>query len=74
MSRWRRPRPLRAGVQGVVVAPEWEEDVGPALDDAVARLWDAHWAARVLGPFSWMLFTEWWVARRWAEPRDIRKI
>ena len=74
MSGWKRPRrPLVAGVEGVAAFPEWEGDVGPALDDAVARLWDAHWAARVTAPFSWDLFTEWWAARRWVEPRDVRK-
>jgi len=68
----RRSRALAAGLTGLIALPDDDEEIGPALDDAVARLWDAHWLAACRGPFSWMLFTEWWIARRWLLPRGAR--
>lgn len=43
------------------------------IDEAVTRLDDGYWLRFVEAPFSWRRFLQWWVARRWVEPRDIRK-
>lgn len=43
------------------------------LAEDLARWDDAYWLRVANGPFSWQRFTNWWVARRWVIPRDIRK-
>jgi len=45
-------------------------------DDQLAKLDDSIWSRMVFGrayPFTWRMFLMWWVARRWIEPRDVRK-
>lgn len=44
-----------------------------AVERQISTLDDAYWWRIIHGPFSWQLFTSWWVARRYVMPRDIRK-
>jgi hypothetical protein len=44
-----------------------------ALREDRARRDDAYWNLFVRQPFTWQRFLNWWVARRWVRPRDIRK-
>jgi hypothetical protein len=60
-------------VRGLVVTPEDDDELGPLVDAAVARLWDAYWAKYVMAPFTWQRYLGWWIARRWIVPRDIRR-
>ena len=48
-------------------------DFEAALADSQARQQDAYWARYVRGPYSPQRFINWWVARRWIIPRDIRR-
>lgn len=58
----------------VVALSEGEgEDAQAEFDRTTARLDDAYWERFVRGAFSWARFTTWWVARRFVEPRDIRR-
>lgn len=58
-----------------VIGVEYPEQVDASLADWRAKADDAYWESVVHGalPFSWQLYTEWWVARRWITPRDPRK-
>jgi len=56
----------------MVAAVEHPEQLVAAWEGAGARLDDAIWAARIRGPFSWQGYVDWWAARRWVRPRDIR--
>ena len=56
-----------------VIFPEEDWEVEESLDDSVARLDDAFWAKFVYRGFTWQRFIDWWIARRWIVPRDIRK-
>ena len=62
------PTPIRA-----IIYVEDEPEVGPALDRNTARLDDAFWATQVRLPYTPQRFLNWWIARRWVRPRDIRK-
>ncbi len=44
-----------------------------ALDADVARYDDAYWARVARRPTSPQRFLNWWIARRWVMPRDIRR-
>lgn len=68
-----RPRNRAIAASGIVVSPEWEDDLGSSYDLARSRVDDAHWARELRRPFTWHLFTLWWVARRWVMPRDPRR-
>lgn len=48
-------------------------DFEAALADSRARQDDAWWARYVRLPYTPQRFTNWWVARRWIIPRDIRR-
>lgn len=61
----RQPVPVLAVLGGESEERELEEQV--ALYD------DAYWAVFIRKPFTWPRFMIWHVARRWVEPRDIRK-
>lgn len=50
-----------------------DADLQVALDDSRARQDDAWWAAYVRAPYTPQRFLNWWVARRWVVPRDIRR-
>lgn len=58
-----------------VVAPEWAEDDGEVdFDESLARQDDVYWAwAALRARFTWQLFLNWWVARRYVAPRDVRR-
>lgn len=43
------------------------------LDRMTARWDDVFWSRYTRRPFTWQRFLNWWVARRWVVPRDIRK-
>jgi hypothetical protein len=60
-----------AEVIAVVTADD--DDFEAGLDDSRARQDDAWWARHVRLPYSPQRFTNWWVARRWIIPRDVRK-
>lgn len=52
-----------------------DEPVAGSVADVQARVDDVLWTRFVLlHPFSWMAFIEWWLARRWVEPRDARRV
>lgn len=68
----RRRQRLRAGQPGLVVLSLDTKPFDEAVGDVTARLDDAYWEARLRQPFSWQLFVDWWAARRWVRPRDIR--
>lgn len=48
-------------------------DFQRALDYSRARQDDAWWASYVRAPYTPQRFLNWWVARRWIIPRDIRR-
>ena len=53
-----------------------DADVGDfedAINDSIARQQDAYWARYARGPYTPQRFLNWWVARRWIIPRDIRR-
>ncbi len=56
-----------------VIAVIDREDFAEALDDSRARQDDAWWARYIRLPYTPQRFTNWWVARRWIIPRDIRR-
>ncbi len=56
-----------------VFGVEHPSQVQAALDEQVARCDDAFWLAYTRLPFTWQRFLNWWAARRWVVPRDIRK-
>ena len=58
-----------------VVSPEWaEDDAEIDFDASVAQYDDAYWSyVALMAPFSWQLFLNWWVARRYVQPRDVRR-
>lgn len=43
------------------------------IDDATSRFDDLDWSYYVTRSFTWPRFTNWWAARRWVYPRDVRK-
>lgn len=49
------------------------DDLEEALDDSRARQDDAWWARYTRLPYSPQRFLNWWIARRWVIPRDIRR-
>jgi hypothetical protein len=49
------------------------DDVAAEADVFLAGMDDAYWHRFVRAAFSWRLFTEWWVARRWIVPTDPRR-
>lgn len=54
--------------------PEWaDDDYVLDWDESLALQDDAFWSyMAVMAPFSWQLFLNWWVARRYVQPRDVR--
>lgn len=50
-----------------------EGDLQRELDGAMSAYDDRLWSFQVTQPFTWQGFLNWWVARRWVLPRDIRK-
>ena len=78
MSRqsWRHARTRRMlaqGVRGMVVLPEDPDAIWSSVERQASRLEDAYWDAVLRLPFSWQRFHDWWAARYWAMPRDIRR-
>lgn len=67
-----RPKQLFAPVLRVTF-PETDADFGPGLADSLARRDDADWAWLVAQPYTPQRFLNWWVARRWVVPRDVRR-
>jgi hypothetical protein len=49
------------------------EDFQKSLDESRSRLDDGWWAHYVRLPYTPQRFINWWVARRWIIPRDIRR-
>ena len=60
-------------VRGFPILPEFDHEVQPAIFDLEERLDDSIWARRIRLPFTWQRFINWWVCRRWLQPRDVRK-
>jgi len=57
----------------IVVVSE-DEDFQQELEAAQSRWDDLVWSRRVMRDrFAWQGFFEWWSARRWIRPRDVRK-
>lgn len=57
----------------IVIFPETDEEVVPQWESHLSRWDDAMWSRMLRQPFSWQLFLNWWVARRWLIPRDVRR-
>lgn len=57
------------------VTPEFSEDDAPIdFDESLAMVDDGRWSYIVfIHPFSWQWFINWWVARRYIVPRDVRR-
>ncbi len=49
------------------------EALEEGIDDATSRFDDLDWSYYVTRPFTWSRFMNWWVVRRWIEPRDVRR-
>ncbi len=63
------PRPV-----GYVLIDDGFLDETEVLAESVSTVDDAFWLRRARGPWQgWQAFTNWWIARRWVQPRDIRK-
>lgn len=44
------------------------------FDLQAAFMDDIYWARQAWGkPFTWQRFTDWWAARRYVVPRDVRR-
>jgi hypothetical protein len=56
-----------------VVSSDDGDDFGEAIDDSRARQDDAWWARYIRLPYTPQRFLNWWIARRWVIPRDIRR-
>ncbi len=56
-----------------VIAVIDRDDFSEAIDDSRARQEDAWWARYIRRPYSPQQFINWWIARRWIIPRDIRR-
>jgi len=56
----------------LVYFPEGADDVADALGRAQADLDDRYWSRHVALPFTWQRHLNWWAARRWAMPHDVR--
>ena len=67
-------RPLFTRVVAAVT-PEWSEDDWTLdFDESTAQHDDAFWAYVVMvRPFSWQWYLNWWAARRYVQPRDVRR-
>jgi hypothetical protein len=48
-------------------------DFQAAIDNSISRQQDAYWAHYIRLPYTPQRFINWWVARRWIIPRDIRR-
>ncbi len=49
------------------------DDIERGLSDGLSRYDDVAWSWYVRQPFTWQRFIDWWAARRWMMPRDVRK-
>lgn len=49
------------------------DDFEASVEDSRAHQDDAWWARYVRGAYSPQRFLNWWIARRWVVPRDIRR-
>ena len=56
-----------------MILAEFDEDVPASLDASLSRLEDSYWSAIAFGRYNPQRFLNWWIARRWIIPRDIRK-
>ena len=68
MPPLRSPVPVRT-----VVQVDYDEDFSWAVEEFDGRADDAYWEHFARQQFTWDRFYEWWVARRWLVPRDVRK-
>ena len=48
-------------------------DFQTAFDKSISKQQDAFWAWYIKQPYTPQRFLNWWVARRWIIPRDIRR-
>ena len=60
---------------GRIILPLTSEvgELQQELDAAQAMYDDRAWSFQIMQPFGWQRFLNWWVARRYVKPRDIRK-
>jgi len=56
-----------------VTMPEDTDGMIASMEDSISRMDDAYWSRLVYRGFSWQRFLDWWIARRWIIPRDIRR-
>lgn len=64
---------LVQGIRGLVVTPELDGDIVKWIERSQATMDDIYWTRRCRDPFTWQGFLNWWVARRWILPYDIRR-
>lgn len=56
--------------------PEWDREDGSPIDfeESTATRDDGFWSyIAFAAPFSWQWFLNWWIARRFVVPRDVRR-
>jgi hypothetical protein len=61
---------------GRVLAVGDPDELQSTIDwmESLASLDDIRWAYIVVRkPFTWQRFLNWWVARRYVQPRDVRR-
>lgn len=57
-----------------VILAEDVRDVPAEVERSISEQDDRYWSAVIMRrPFSWQGFLEWWIARRWLEPRDVTR-
>lgn len=57
-----------------MIPPDYEEEGVGDWDAALAMQDDAFWSYfAFVAPFRWQTFLNWWVARRYVQPRDVRR-
>ena len=67
-----RPAPPTFGRVWLTVQAD-TGDLEEALGEAQAQVDDRRWSWYVFQPFTWQRFTDWWAARKYVMPRDVRK-
>lgn len=69
------PPPPRGAEFGriVLATTSDDEDLGRALEESASRFDDIVWSRFVMMRFTWQRYLDWWAARRWIRPRDVRR-
>jgi hypothetical protein len=66
-------RALARGIPVLYALTDETDDLAAGVERSVSRSDDLFWSRFVTRSFTWPRFLEWWVHRRWVQPRDVRK-